>query len=171
VDAQDAPTLSFGVLGRPHGVHGEIKLRPHNPGSREFRAAELELVHKDGRRTRHEITSLRAVADGYLVRFADVADRDAAAALTLAEVRVPRAALPALAPGEFYVEDVIGCAVEDEAGRPLGRVTGTFWNGAHDVATVTAPDGRERLLALVPDFVLEVDGPGRKMRVRWSDDD
>jgi 16S rRNA processing protein RimM len=172
VDApEDADTLAFGVLGRPHGVRGEIKLRPHNPASRGLALERLMLVRADGRRTIHEVASLRAVADGYLVRFADVADRDAAAALTLAEVRVPRAALPALAEGEFYVEDVVGFSVEDEAGRPLGLVAGTFWNGAHDVATLTGSDGRERLLALVPDFVLEVDRPGRKMRVRWSDDD
>jgi 16S rRNA processing protein RimM len=153
-------------------VHGEIKLRPHNPASRELGAPRrLVIVHPDGRRAVHEVAALRAVADGYLIRFADVADRDAAAALTLAEVRVPRTALPALAPGEYYVGDVIGCAVADEAGRPLGRVAGTFWNGAHDVATVAGPDGQERLVPLVADFVLDVDVPGRKMRVRWSDDD
>jgi 16S rRNA processing protein RimM len=168
----DPETLVFGLLGRPHGVHGEIKLRPHNPSSRALGApSHLVLVRRDGRRTRHEVTALRAVADGYLVRFADVSDREAAAALTLAEVRVPRAALPPLAPGEFYVEDVVGCAVDDEAGRPLGSVRETFWNGAHDVAIVAGPDGRERLIPLVPDFVLDVDAAGRKMRVRWNDDD
>jgi 16S rRNA processing protein RimM len=171
-DSVDLASLSFGVLGRPHGVHGEIKLRPHNPASRDLGAPRrLVLVHPDGRQSVHEVVALRAVADGYLVRFADIADRDAAAALTLAEVRVPRAALPALGPGEYYVRDVIGCAVTDEAGRALGRVTETFWNGAHDVATVAGPDGRERLVPLVADFVLDVDAASRKMRVRWSDDD
>jgi 16S rRNA processing protein RimM len=171
-DSVDLASLSFGVLGRPHGVHGEIKLRPHNPASRELGTpSRLVLVHPDGRRAAHEVAALRAVADGYLVRFTDVADRDAAAALTLAEVRVPRAALPALAPGEYYVQDVIGCEVTDEAGRALGRVMETFWNGAHDVATVAGPDGRERLVPLVADFVLDVDAASRKMRVRWSDDD
>ena len=58
----------------------------------------------------------RPVAEGYLLRIAGVDDRDAAAALTLGEVRVARSSLPPLAPGEYYVEDVIGCAVEDEAG-------------------------------------------------------
>ena len=67
--------------------------------------------------------------------------------MTLAQVRLPRTALPPLAPGKYYVEDVVGCAVEDEAGHPLGAVRGTFWNGAHDVATVIADDGRERMIA------------------------
>jgi ribosomal 30S subunit maturation factor RimM len=50
-------------------------------------------------------------------------------------------------------------------------VQGTFWNGAHDVATVVAGDGTERLIPLVPAHVLSVDVSGRKMRVRWDDDD
>jgi 16S rRNA processing protein RimM len=84
-------------------------------------------------------------------------------------VRIARAALPPLAPGEYYVEDVVGCAVENEDGTPLGVVRGTLWNGAHDVATVEGPDGREHLVPLVPDFVLKVDAPARKMQVRWDD--
>ena len=50
---------------------------------------------------------------------------------------------------------------------------GTFWNGAHDVLTVVdqaAERATERLIPLVPDFVLTVDARGRKIRVRWDDD-
>ena len=110
----------------------------------------------------------RPVEGGYLLRLADVESREAAAALTLAEVRVPRTTLPPLAPGEYYVEDVPGCAVEDEAGASLGTAVGTFWNGAHDVMTVAGPEGREHLIPLVPDFVLSVDVAGRKIKVRWD---
>ena len=120
---------------------------------------------------RRRLLGCRRVNDGYLVRLDGVPHREAAAALTLSEVRAPRAALPPLGPGEFYVEDIPGCAVEDESGRPLGTVQGTFWNGAHDVVTVVGPDGVERLIPLVPAHVLAVDAPGRKMQVRWDHDD
>jgi 16S rRNA processing protein RimM len=128
-------------------------------------------VLRDGRRVVWPVRGFRAVGGGYLVRLAGVADREAAAALTLAEVRVARAVLPPLGPDEYYVEDVVGCAVEDHAGRALGRARETLWNGAHDVAAVVDADGRERLIPLVPQFVLSVDAPGRKIRVRWDDDD
>jgi 16S rRNA processing protein RimM len=167
----DPETLAVGMLGRPHGVHGEIILRPHDLNGRALDGARRLLLVIDGRTKPYDVTALRPVAGGYLVRLAGITDRDAAAALTLAEVRLPRAELPPLAPGEYYVEDVVGCTVEDEAGRPLGAVRGTFWNGAHDVATVIADDGRERMIALVPEFVLAVDAPGRKLRVRWDDID
>jgi 16S rRNA processing protein RimM len=159
------------VLGRPHGVTGEIALRPYNERGRSLATLRQVYVVRDGVRTTRDVTACRAVGGGYLLRLAGVVDRAAAAALTLGEVRIPRSALPALGPGEFYVEDIPGCAVEDEAGKPLGTAAGTFWNGAHDVVTVAGGDGRERLIPLVPDFVLTVDGPNRKIVVRWEHDD
>ncbi len=169
--AYDPGTLSVGVLGRPHGVRGDLHFRPHNPSSHAFdNVRQLQIV-RDGRSRTCDVTLMRPVHDGYLVHLAGVDSREAAAALTLAEVRVPRAVLPPLGPGEYFVEDVVGCAVEDDDGRPLGIVRGTLWNGAHDVATVVGDDGRERMIPLVPDFVLNVDAPARKIRVRWEDDD
>lgn len=167
----DPETLSVGVIGRPHGVRGEMYLRPHNPGTTALDDIEAVILVREGAPVEYQVTSLRPVREGYLVRFDGVDSPEAASALTLSEVRVPRSALPALAPGEYFVEDVVGCAVDDEHGRPLGTVRGTLWNGAHDVATVVDADGRERLIPLVADFVIGVDAPGRKMRIRWDDDD
>ena len=171
MSAYDPDTLSVGVLGRPHGVRGDLHFRPHNPSSRAFDDIREIWLVRDGRSQRYDVAVMRPVADGYITRLVGVDGRDAAAALTLSEVRVPRAALPALAPGEYFVEDVVGCAVEGDDGQPLGVVRGTLWNGAHDVATVDGPDGRERMIPLVPEFVLNVDAPARKMRVRWQGND
>ena len=164
----DPETLAIGVLGRPHGVKGEIALRPYNQQGRSLERLDRITLERDGRREQRAVVACRAVGGGYLLRLEGIADREAAAALTLAEVRVSRTALPPLGAGEYYVENVRGCAVEDEAGAALGLAVGTFWNGAHDVVTVTAPDGHERLIPLVPDFVLTVDIPGRKIVVRWD---
>jgi 16S rRNA processing protein RimM len=173
VSAYDPETLSVGVIGRPHGVRGDVYFRPHNPQSRAFDEIPRLTIVRDGQSRVYDVVSMRPVADAYIAHFAGVDDREAAAALTLGEVRVARVLLPPLAPGEYYIEDVDGCAVEAEDGSPLGVVRGIMWNGAHDVATVEGPDGDEHLIPLVPDFVLNVDAPARKIRVRWEqwDDD
>jgi 16S rRNA processing protein RimM len=152
-------------------VSGELTLRAYNAHSRISVAIERLILLRNGTRQVRQVRVFRPILGGYLVRLDGVDDRATAASLTHAEVRVARAALPPLGPGEYYVEDVIGCLVEDEAGRPLGRAREAFWNGAHDVATVAGADGRERLIPLVPAYVLAVDTAGRKIRVRWEDDD
>jgi 16S rRNA processing protein RimM len=174
VAAYDPETLAVGVIGRPHGVRGEVYFRPYNPQSRAFDEIQQLSIERDGQSQLYEVVSMRPVADAYIVRLAGVDDREAAAALTLGEVRVARTQLPPLEPGEYFVEDVVGCSVEGEDGRPLGVVRETLWNGAQDVATIDGPDGRERLIPLVPEFVLNVDAPARKMQIRWDnrwDDD
>lgn len=154
---------------------GEIILRLYDRDGRALAQLSEVLIGRPGQPPsawqRKRLLGSRRVNDGYLVRLEGIPTREAAAALTLSEVRAPRAALPPLEPGEFYVEDVPGCTVEDETGRPLGTVQGTFWNGAHDIVTVVATDGVERLIPLVPEHIVAVDVPGRKMRVRWEDDD
>ncbi|HEX3902620.1 MAG TPA: hypothetical protein VH853_07200, partial [Polyangia bacterium] len=109
---------------------GELSLRPYNPHGRSLGSLRRIVVVREGQRQEREVVACRPVEGGYLMRLAGVGDRDAAAVLTLGEVRVARTSLPPLEPGEYYVEDVPGCTVEDEAGRALGVAVGTFWNGA-----------------------------------------
>ncbi len=168
----DPETVSLGVVGRPHGVHGEVWLRPHNTQGASLAGLRRLLLVRDGATKPYEIASLRLVPDGAIVKLAGVDGREAAAALTLAEVRVPRADLPPLGPGEFYVSDVIGCAVLREDGTPLGTVTSTFWNGAQDVMVVEGNlDVGEQLIPLVPDFIVTVDTSDRRIVVSWEGHD
>jgi 16S rRNA processing protein RimM len=164
----DLTTVVLGAVGKPHGVHGEVWLRPHNVRGRAFEGLREVILVKDGVAKPYAIEALRPAGGGALARLSGVDTRDAAAALGLAEVRARRAELPPLGPGEFYVEDVTGCAVFHESGRALGVAASTFWNGAQDVMVVSGPDGAEELIPLVPQFVVTMDAPGRKIVVAWD---
>jgi 16S rRNA processing protein RimM len=171
VTRYDPDTVVLGVVGKPHGVHGEVWLRPHNARGQSFEGLREIVLVRDGVATPHAIVALRPTPDGALARLAGIETRAAAAALTLAEVRAPRAALPPLGPGEFYVDDVIGCEVVHESGRAVGVVASTFWNGAQDVMVVTGEAAAEELIPLLPQFVVTMDAPGRKIVVRWDGHD
>ena len=86
---------------------------------------------------------------------------------------VPRAAMPAPEADEFYVVDLVGLAVENEAGEAFGTVAGLISTGAHDVLQVREGDGDEaveRLIPFVAAYVLDVDLATRRIRVAWQQD-
>jgi 16S rRNA processing protein RimM len=165
---EERDVLPFGRLGRPHGVRGEIALRPFNDKGGALEALELpmsvELVRDKVPRKAMVLTAVRPANEALLVCFEGISSREQAATLTNFEVWLPRAVLPALDPDEFYVEDLIGCTVVDRDGRVRGTVKSTFWNGAQDVLTLEGPDG-EAHVPVVPEFLLEVDLDARRVTV------
>lgn len=168
----DPDTLLIGVMGRPHGLHGEIFLRPYG-GASDLAAIPTLLLERDGARREWVLRQTRRVADGWLVRFQGIESRTDAEALTNAAVRVPRRALPPLGPGEFYVEDLLGCRVEAESGAVLGVVQGIFWNGAQDIITVGddvpgSKDDAQVMIPVVPNFVRLVDPEAGRVVVAWE---
>jgi 16S rRNA processing protein RimM len=164
----DAPqTLPFGRLGRPHGVRGELPLRPYNPDGEGLAGttlpATVRLVRQQESR---EVTlvAARPANQTWLVRFEGVESREQAAALTNFELWLPRSALSALESDQFYVQDLLGCEVVDADGRVRGTVKSSFWNGAQDVLTVQGPEG-ELLVPAVPEFIRGVDLEARRVIV------
>ena len=158
--------LPFGILRRPHGTQGEILLHPYSGAPAKMAALPPVLrVGQPGKTRELTVGASRIVADGYLVRFEGLDDREEIGALTGLEVQLPRRSFAPLGSDEFYVEDIVGCEVYQPDGRRLGRITGTFWNGAHDVMAVAADDGSEHLFPVVAEFMLSFDGGRRRVMV------
>lgn len=163
-----SPWLGFGVLRRPHGTRGEILLAPYNGDADRGWTAHLPVRIrwvKAERAAELDIVAVRAVKDGFLIRFASPDTREALADLVGGEVQLARQRLPELAVGEFYVEDVVGWDVCRADGSSLGKVRGSYWNGAHDVMSIVGEDGEERFLPVLPGFVLSVEADSRRLTV------
>jgi 16S rRNA processing protein RimM len=161
--------LPFGVLGRSHGISGELILRPYHAGGLRIDRLPLPLAVTLGQPGDPEplaIVAARKFADAFLVKLDGIASREGAARLAGRELRISRAALPPLGDGEFYVEDLIGCVVNDIHGNVLGTVRGLFWNGAHAVLSL---NDDERLLPVVPEFIVAVDPSKRVVTVNPHD--
>ena len=156
------------MLGKPHGVRGEIGLRLFNSETPSLTELDSITIERNGKREVHVVERARPFTSGLLITLAGVTSRQQAAALTNSRVRVARATLAPPAPGEFYVSDVIGCEVFGEEGAVrLGVVRETFWNGAHDVMVIDGAGGAEHLIPLLPDFLSAVDVGARRIQVVW----
>jgi 16S rRNA processing protein RimM len=147
--------VRLGVVGRPHGVRGAVKLHLDNPDGRTLRSGLAVRVTFGAVSTSRV---LRRAAAG-VVEFADVADRDAAAALTHAVVEVRREDFVDDEDDGVFLIDLIGRAVVDVGGQSLGRISSFHDNGAQPLAEVTTASGERVLVPFVPPIVVDAGDP------------
>jgi 16S rRNA processing protein RimM len=142
--AESSQRICVARLGAAHGVRGEIKLWSFTADPAAvvdygpFEAADGRVI---------EVETLRPARDFFVARLKGVADRDAAERLRNVELFVPRARLPATDDvDEFYHADLIGLAVVDASGAPLGTVVALHNFGAGDIIEIRRADANDTVL-------------------------
>ena len=152
----DTVEVVVGVVGRPHGLRGEvaIDLRTDEP---ERRFAPGQQVRFEGADRLLTIATRRNHSGRTLVTFAELADRTAVEGVrgTRLVVDVPADEVPA-DDGEFYDRQLVGLRVLDAAGTDVGAVTAVVHLPAQDALEVLTRGG-PRLVPFVLDLVPEVD--------------
>jgi len=134
--------IVLAVVVGAHGIKGDVRLKLFGEGLESLERHE-HLFAGDRRLT---LRGIRESPGGAVARFEEVGDRDAAAALRGAEIRVPRESLPPLEEGEYYHADLIGLPCETESGELLGTVVGVENYGAGDVLDIERPDGKRAMI-------------------------
>jgi 16S rRNA processing protein RimM len=129
----------LGRIVRAHGMRGEVAILVYTARPEDI-TAYGSLSGGNG--SLYTIASARVTAKGVIARLEGVADRTAAEALKDVELFVERDRLPPTGEGEFYHADLIGAAVVDRGGTPIGRIVAVHNFGAGDileVAVTTSP--------------------------------
>jgi len=162
--------ILLGAIAGVHGVRGEVKVKSFTADPLSI-AAYGPLFDESGRRFELKLAGKSAKESVVIARIDGVADRNAAEALKGRRLYAPREVLPALAaPDEFYAGDLIGLAVEDRAGEPLGTVTSLQDHGAGDVLTVAGGKRGDFDLPFAERFVPVVDLAAGRIVVELPED-
>ncbi len=113
----------MGVIGRPHGVRGLVRVNAYteDPGAL---ADYAPLIDRTGRKfdlqwVSENIAQLSEITAAGPRR---ISDRNEAERLTNTELFAPRSALPEAEDGEFYLADLVGLAARNAAGADIGKV-------------------------------------------------
>ncbi len=150
----------------PFGVKGWIKVKTFTERADGLAAyPEWLLRTRQGWRS-VAVESFQVKPAATTAKISGVDDRDAAEALRGMDVAVPRESLPAPGEGELYWVDLVGLAVVNQQGEPLGRVSELLRAGGADVLVVQGE--RERLIPFVPDYVKSVDRGAGRIAVDWE---
>ena len=145
-----------GVIGRAHGVRGEVAVdvRTDEP-ERRFAPGTVLRTEDAGRA--FTVTSAHDHSGRLLVRFAELADRTAAEAIRglVLVTDVPVRERPSEAE-EYYDRQLVGLEVVTDAGRSVGSVAAVLHLGVQDVLEVATAAG-SRLVPFVAALVPEID--------------
>ena len=151
--------LEAGKIVNTHGIRGEVKLEPWaDSPAFLLRLPALYLDEKP-----YKIEAAREHKGMLLVKFEGVDDINAAMALKNRVVCLDRADAR-LEAGAFFLADILGADVVDEAGVPLGKLVDIIEGAASNIYVVRGE--REILIPAVPEFVLRTDAENGVITVR-----
>lgn len=176
------PDIAAAKIVGVYGIKGWVKLKVNLENPASLTSLKPQFLADSRRQSRRSVRVLdvRAQGKGFIASLKGVDDRNAAELLRGYDIMVPKSALPPLEVGEFYWDDLVGCAVRtrDDEGNvvDLGNVNYLLETGANDVLVVRASeasiDDRERLIPYLEDTViLGVDLAGAVIEVNWHPDD
>ena len=152
----DNPVL-MGVIGAPHGVRGELRVKSHTADP--LALGDYGTLY-DSQGRAFDVTDIRPQKTVVVASFAQVTNRTQAEALNGVELFIDRSQLPdeELEEDEFFVADLVGLDVHDEAGAKTGEVIAVHDFGAGDlleIAPVTPGGGLARKQAFLVAFTRE----------------
>lgn len=159
----------IGKFGKPQGLKGLIRIYSYTVPVGNFITYEPKLVQISGEWRELAMSDYNVQDKFILAKVAGYVEREALAALTNAEIATDVAALPRLAPDEYYWHDLVGLTVYNQHNILLGKIIEVMATGANDVLII---QGEERILVpFIPDeYITTIDVQNNIMMVNWDTD-
>lgn len=150
--------VAVGFVVRAHGLRGELRFKPLNPGSTILAGQKSVVLRKPGSELPEDARTVRIARsrpekDAVLVVLEGVATREDAEALQGLEICVAREAFPKPAENEWYIVDLVGLAARREDGTPVGEVLDVVQYPTIDCLRVRSEDGVREVPMIEPYFL------------------
>ncbi len=161
----DDSFIEIGLVGRPHGLRGEVGV-DFWAESPDLLRGTLWLRPGRGAPRPHTVAGVRRHQGRPLVLFEGIADRSAAETLRGMHVLVTKDRLPEPDEDEVYLHELLGLRVLLHAtGDTLGTLDDVQMPGGQEVWSIRTPDGKEVLLPAVEEFVASIDLDAGEVRI------
>jgi 16S rRNA processing protein RimM len=148
---EDVPLAA--IIGA-HGLQGDVRLKLFAQSVESLR--QHKVLNAAGREL--TVQSVKEAGPGAIVRFREIANRNAAEALRGTLLTVPRSALPPLEDGEYYHADLLALPWAARDGSAEGTVIAVENFGAGDVLELRLADGRQLMVPFKPGIADVEDG-------------
>jgi 16S rRNA processing protein RimM len=116
--------IALGVIRKAHGVRGEASVEAWTDSPDRFKELTSVTLVSPDEKTKQDISieSVRIHAGRALVKFAGIDSPEALRALQNWTIEIPEDQARTLDADEYFLHDLIGLTLVDEAGHEHGRV-------------------------------------------------
>jgi 16S rRNA processing protein RimM len=160
--------ILVGHLVNTQGIRGEVRVisRTDFEDIRFKKGSKLWLVHKNfPEPILLTVASSRRHKKFILLTFEGHSSINDVEKYKGGDLMVKEEDLVELPENTYYIYQLIGCQVVTDEGQELGVVKEVLQPGANDVYVVKPPKGKDILLPVIPECVLDVDIPNKKILV------
>jgi 16S rRNA processing protein RimM len=161
-------SLELGRIGSPFGVKGWVHVQSFtSPVERLLKYRDWSVESARTGAVMLKVVEGHAQGAGLVARLEGIENRDQAARLQGASIRVARSALPKLRKREFYQADLIGLAVSNVEGASLGAVSHFVDTPAGPVMVVRSDAGEDHWVPATRERLRKVDLATSQVVVDW----
>jgi 16S rRNA processing protein RimM len=167
-----------GIIGKPHGIHGEVILNLVTDYPDSILKGMLFFTDE----TRHnflEIENIRnidlSVKNGAIAKIKGVEDRSSAEKLKGLNLLREKEQTPSLSEQEFWIDDLIGCSIYNDARKYIGKVIDVIQNSANDnilvkkdinSVEIAGIKEKEFFIPLIDDYIANIDIDKKKILLK-----
>ena len=155
------PFIAAGRIAGTHGIRGEVKIEVWLDTPADLK--HYQRVFIDGEEKK--LISVRVQKHFAITALEGICDINAAMHYKGKTIYIAREDTP-LAPGEYFLQDLIDARVVREDGSAVGTLTEILERPANNVYVVKGSDGKEVLIPAVPAFIIKADADGGVVTVR-----
>ena len=153
--------LRVGLIVRPHGVHGAVKLLPLSDDPGRYASLKEAYLERSGCFEPVAVSDVGVREDAVYASISGVTTREDAEKLRNVYLCVDRAHAAKLPPGRYFVEDLIGCRVCGTDGAEHGVLTDVLETGANDVYVIKGT--RTLLIPALKKLLADVDVANKRI--------
>lgn len=159
-----AEYITVGKFGRTHGLDGFVYVTPLTDFPDRFSELKFVYLSADNGWDKVEIESVEMMNGRPVMKLKAIDTMEQASRLVNRELAVPRDQVMPLERDQYYVFDLVGCAVIDSrSDERIGTIAEVVRYPANDVYVIDATDGRKVICPAVATFVLSVDIQARRV--------
>lgn len=158
--------LRVGVISNSHGIHGEVKVFPTTDDVNRFKKLKNIILDTGKENLTLEIESVKFFKQMVILKFKEFNNINEIEKYKGKDLLVTRDNAVKLEKDEYFIYDIIGANVVTEEEQLIGELKEVLQTGANDVYVVLTTEGKELLIPVIRDCVLDVDTTNKKVIVR-----